>query len=340
MRTVFSLICFLLSATCVVQGQTGSALYGVNLSGAEFGANVPGNYGQDYSYPGVKSLEYMYRKGVKLVRLPFKWERIQPTLMGKLDPTELRRLEQFLEEARQFNMTVLLDMHNFGRRTINGKKEIIGSASVKPAHVADAWYRLAKALRKKKQIYAYGIMNEPYNMLDSVPWFSIAQEIINAIRTVDTRTPIAVGGDSFSSAPRWRTASDTLKYLRDPSNNLIFEAHVYFDRDVSGTYKKSYDEEGATPLTGVERIRPFLTWLKENNARGLVGEYGVPDDDPRWLVVLDNFMAELKKHRVSGTYWSAGPRWGRYKLAVEPVRDLDRPQMKVLEKYLNNQDER
>lgn len=38
---------------------------------------------------------------------------------------------------------------------------------------------------------------------------------------------------------------------------------------------------------------------------------------------------------MPGTYWSAGPRWGDYKLAVQPSNNytVDRPQMSVLEKY-------
>ena len=38
---------------------------------------------------------------------------------------------------------------------------------------------------------------------------------------------------------------------------------------------------------------------------------------------------------MPGTYWSAGPRWGDYKLAVQPSNNytVDRPQMAVLEKY-------
>jgi hypothetical protein len=36
---------------------------------------------------------------------------------------------------------------------------------------------------------------------------------------------------------------------------------------------------------------------------------------------------------VSGTYWSAGPRWGTYPLSVQPVNGADRPQMAVLQNY-------
>ena len=142
-----------------------------------------------------------------------------------------------------------------------------------------------------------------------------------------------VSGDSWSSAERWPEFSANLKNLVDPSKNLVFQAHIYFDKDASGAYRKSYDEEAASPETGIKRAEPFLQWLKENNLKGFVGEYGVPDDDPRWLQTLDNFLAYLKKNGINGSYWAAGPWWGKYRLAIEPKDNTDRPQMPVLIKY-------
>ena len=86
-------------------------------------------------------------------------------------------------------------------------------------------------------------------------------------------------------------------------------------------------------------MRPFVEWLKENDFRGLVGEYGVPADDELWLECLDNFLAYLSAEGVNGTYWAAGARWNRYILSVHPENDYrkDKPQMKVLMKYLRTQ---
>ena len=43
----------------------------------------------------------------------------------------------------------------------------------------------------------------------------------------------------------------------------------------------------------------------------------------------------MQENGVAGTYWSAGPRWGKYRLAVQPYENytVDRPQMEVLKKY-------
>jgi len=309
--------------------------FGVNLAGAELAHNkIPGIYDANYIYPTTEELDYFKSKGLILFRLPFLWERIQPELGGSLDVVELGRIKEFVNQAQKRSLWIILDMHNYCRRYVNGSSYIIGSSQVTIAHVADAWAKLAGEFKGYKNIWGYGIMNEPHDLLASTPWFDIAQGMITKIRSVDPKTRIIVAGDSWSSAERWPAMSGNLKNLNDPLENLIFEGHIYFDEDASGSYKRSYDEELASSGTGISRAVPFVGWLKQNNLKGFIGEYGVPDDDPRWLVTLDNFLAFLKKNGIYGTYWAAGPMWGKYRLAIDPKNSEDRPQMKVLEKYL------
>ncbi len=307
--------------------------FGLNQAGAEFGKNQPGEHLVDYAYPTTRQLDYMQEKGFSLIRFAFKWERIQRSLHGELHQGELSRMKAVVEAARLRNQWVLLDLHNYGRRKVNGASAIIGSPDLPVAAVADLWGRLAHEFKEYDNIWGYGLMNEPHDMLPSTPWFNIAQACISAIRESDQKTTIVVGGDEWSGASRWLSVSDNLKDLQDPSDNLVFEAHLYFDADGSGTYRQSYEQEGGSPETGVERAKPFVEWLQKHNLKGFVGEYGIPDSDERWFVTLDNLMRYLQQNGVGGTYWAAGPWWGKHFMAVEPREGKDQPQMKVLEKY-------
>jgi hypothetical protein len=131
--------------------------------------------------------------------------------------------------------------------------------------------------------------------------------------------------------------NDDLKTLQDPTHNLIFDAHQYFDGDYSGTYAQSYDDQGAYPTLGVDLLQSFVGWLHTYNLRGMVTEYGVPDDDPRWWTLLGNALAYLQQNNdviLGGTDWSAGPWWDTYRLSVEPTGTwpnvTDRPLMPTL----------
>ena len=305
-----------------------AAMIGVNISGGEFGT-VPGVYGTHYAYPGAEQFDYFKAHGLTVIRLPFKWERVQPKLMGPLDETELKRLDEVVALARERGMKLLLDLHNFGGYA----KKSLGTADLPNEAFADFWKKFATHFANEPAVFGYSIMNEPAGAKDR--WPAAAQAGVDAVRSVDTNHTISVCGGGYSGAHSWKKAAKDFP-LRDPVSNIMYEAHQYFDRDNSGTYKQSYDDSGANSMTGVERLRPFVEWLKENNARGFLGEFGVPGDDPRWLEVLDNFIAELKANNIGGTYWSAGKWWGKYPLSVEPRNGRDRPQMEVLALYAGN----
>ena len=225
-------------------------------------------------------------------------------------------------------------MQNFGRYKIRNVEYIIGSPQVSRSQYKDVWKKLATALKDRKNIFAFSIMTEPHNM-ETYSWFASAQQAINGIREADNTHTILVDGDNYSGPETWVQYNDQLKYLVDPANNMMFNAHCYFDDDRSGQYQRSYETCGADEQTGVNRIRPFVEWLKQNNKKGFVGEFGVPKHDPRWLKVLDNFLQYLVDNNIGGCYWAAGRWWKNYPLSIEPVNNTDQPQMLVYSKYLN-----
>ena len=262
--------------------ETETVYFGVNLSGAEFASVYPGIDGTNYGYPGEKDLDYFKAKGLKMVRFPFRWERIQRPLGGDLISTEIAKMKKFVQAAQDRGMYIVLDLHNFGRYCVGNGSDAseffrVGTPQVTVDHFCDVWKKLAREFRDYTCIWGYDIMNEPYDMLPAVPWKTIAQECINAIRTVDTKTRIIVCGNEYASASRWAQVSDDLKTLTDPDQPLIFQAHTYFDKNSSGTYgswqgdtfiETGYEKDGATPQTGVNRLKPFVEWLKANKLQG------------------------------------------------------------------------
>lgn len=311
--------------TAVLGQRELKAQVGVNLAGAEFPPR-PGVYGKDYLYPNRGEMAYYKSKGIRLLRIPFSWERMQPDIGGPLQPEELARLDEVVAGAHAVKAKLILDIHGYDRR--DGK--LIGADPRLEKAFADVWLQLAMHYRSESAIYGYGLMNEPHDTDGT--WPHTAQVAINAIRTVDRRHFILLAGDHWSNADTWAASNPHLLDVKDPENRLIYEAHTYWDRDGSGIYKHSYDEDRVYPDIGVDRVRPFIAWLKANHARGLIGEFGVPNDDPRWNQVLDHFLRFLHRNGVSGTYWAGGPRWHHYLLSCEPRDGVDAPQMAVLER--------
>ncbi|MCB1129819.1 MAG: glycoside hydrolase family 5 protein [Verrucomicrobiae bacterium] len=293
---------------------------GVNLAGAEFG-------GTAFWQTDPAQWDYYHAKGLNLIRIPFKWERIQPTLFGAVDFTGL---DQVMALADNRGMKVVLDMHNYARRD----GFVIGSEDMPNETFADVWRKIAAHFKNHGAIYGYGIMNEPHGT--GGLWPAAAQAATDAIREVDANQWVIVGGENWSKASTWRRDNATLD-ITDPTGKLMYEAHVYFDSKYpaeDGGYG-SYDSEAPEWDLGVRRVNPFNLWLQERGAWGFIGEYGTPKNDGRWNNVLEPFLFHLQAYGLSGTYWAGGKNWNNYALDCSPSSNytVDAVQMQVLETY-------
>lgn len=306
-------------------------LISLNIAGAEFTSSVlPGKNGTDYFFPKTGYLDTWSIKGIRVIRFPIKWERLQPEMNGPLDHTYAGLIDTLLTQAANAEIDVILDVHNYGRYY----KKVIGSEDVPIAAYGNFIERLAERYQNRSALYAYDIMNEPYGSADQY-WPAAAQAGITAVRKYDRQRPIYIEGKSYSSAARWGVHGDSLLGLHDPVDNLVFSAHLYLDSDASGTYTDAPDAV-VDPMIGVKRAKPFVDWLMKHNKRGHIGESGVPDD-PRYLEAMDNLLSYLQQHCIPVAYWAAGPAWGNYKLSAEPFKDgTDKAQWTLLEKYLGN----
>jgi endoglucanase len=316
--------------TPVVSDGSGIDLVGVNFGSGVFDpSNVPGLFNKNYTYADESYYKRHSELGFKLVRLGFLWERIQPKLGTELNAAELARIKQSLDYAQKYGIKVILDMHNYYR--YYGK--LINSPEVPRAQFSATWRRLAQAVSKHPAMYGYGLMNEPYNTSNGL-WPKTALEAAQAIRTVDSSKWIMVAGDRFSNAFFWEQYNSQLisdPWMRNPKNNLVFEAHQYLDKDHSGTYTNR--AETFDPMLGVKRVKPWVEWLKKNNLRGYLGEHGISDYAPSAVVATDNLLAYLQQNCIPSTYWAAGPWWGDNHMALDVSTNKARPQLPVLQKH-------
>ncbi len=309
---------------------------GVTLAGAEFGVREdfsnesPGVFGRDYTYFGEKTVEYFVSRGIRDFRIPFRWERIQPKLNEPLDGAELGRLTEAVARIKKAGGSAILDPHNFARyRTVIGGKptdvvidEKVGDAVPVPRErFADLWRRLAEAFSGEPAVRAFALMNETHDLKGS-DWKGISQAAVDAIRRSGDRRAVIVPGESWSSARRFLESNGPTAWIKDPADNVFYEAHSYWDSDESGTYKLSYDEElrrdKSLENRGVRHLMAFAGWCAVNGVRGFVGEFGVPNDDPRWLAVMARFLEGLDRTGMEGCYWAAGEWWGKDRLSIQP----------------------
>jgi endoglucanase len=316
-------------------GRTLLAWRGVSLAGAEFGeTKLPGTYGPgaDYIYPEAASVNYFAGKGMNLVRLAFRWERLQRSLNGELDATELARLKGFVDSVTAAGTTVLLDPHNYAR--YNGG--VIGSAAVPVSAFANFWSRLALVFKANPRVM-FGLMNEPHDMATEA-WVTAANAAIVAIRATGAGNAVSVPGNAWTGGwtwgQTWYGTANAVAMLgvTDSGNNMLFEVHQYLDADGSGT-----NTNCVSASIGSERLAGFTQWLRANGRRGLLGEIGGGSNSTCNQAVagaLDHLTANNDVW-AGWLWWAAGPWWGDYFMSLEPsAGGVDKPQMSVLAPYL------
>lgn len=307
---------------------------GIVMCGAEFGqSKMPGLINKDYIYPTLSQFKYYASKGIKQIALPIRWERVQQKLFAPLDGLNIKKIEEVLQFAEATNIKIILDIHNYGRYRINNIDVPMGTSQVSIEAFADVWKKLATHFKNSKQIMGYQIMAEPHDLAEGV-WYKAAQLAIFKIRETQVEIPLIIDGDNWASAFNWKKYSNDLKNLKDPANNIIYSAHCYFDEDGSGTYKKGYATNYYHDDIGIEKVRPFIEWLKENNKRGFIGEYGIPNNDERYIIIMEKFLQYLQDYNIGSNYWAAGSWWHNYPLSIEPITGKEKPQMAILKKFL------
>ena len=255
----------------VLEGHLTGPRAGFNASSAEeyedgFSQSNLGTYGKDYWYTGeavdpetgMDTFEYMRSRGYEHVRIPFRWERIQPSLFGSLNTTELGRLKRCVEKAGAAGLKVIIDVHNYAgyylssRPASNGAGDYkIGSSQLPVTHFTDLWRRLSRQFASNPHVIAYDLMNEPH-VWGGIPsagfaspekaWESHSQKALNAIRkTGDTKLVMVPTYANADKVPSRHPKA----WITDSANNHMYTAHLYFSRNGGGDYYYSYDSDNA-----------------------------------------------------------------------------------------------
>ena len=333
----------------------GDANLGVNLAGPEFGMEAPGysnlapgRIGQDFRFPEAGTVSAFAGLGFRIVRLPMAWERVQPSPGEALDAAQVNDVLTLLDAAHVHGVRVVLDLHAYGRYrmgTEDGVRELVlgvplGAAGpgLGPEHLADFWLRMSERVHDHPALLALGLMNEPHDM-GVGDRHACSNLVVGAIRGSGYETWLWVAGDNWSKAHEWTAHNPVSPWINDPLDRTAYEAHVYFDSDASGRYVLSFaDELRADPgagWRGRERLLPFLDWCQRGGAIGVIGEFGIPWQDPSWGPVLEGFLAEVEANDLTVCAWAGGEWWGTYPLSLQPFVEGATPLPESLRKALS-----
>lgn len=240
-----------LAPSSVIEAHLGdtNALRGINVAGGEFyqsgfSAASPGTYGTDYSYGSLSTYTYLASRGLTLIRIPFRWERLQPIPGATLDATGLGYLTTAIGWAAAAGLKVILDCHNYGAFIFAGPSlSSIGSTELTVGNFADLWSRLSTVFKDDTTVVGYALMNEPQGL--SAPGETYETPTvrysfdsnITGWGTINGEVWSSSQGGSMRVTPPMGTSAETVTSLRDRSSGgLTFWADVYIDSGATGTW--------------------------------------------------------------------------------------------------------
>ena len=329
---------------------------GVNLSGAEFGVvggALPGTYNSQYIYPNSTEVDYYRSRGMSIIRLPFRWERLQRTNNAALDSTELSRMNTFVSYATARGVYVILDPHNFQRywpdistfdSMQSGNVGVVGGAVVPDSAYSNFWFRVASVYGTNDHVI-FGLMNEP-NAVSETQLVTSENTAVAAIRAAGATNMIFVPGNRWTGAWTWSQSdgdgaanSVAMLGIEDPGNNYVFEVHQYLDTDGSGS-----NDGVVSADVGWQRLTNFTAWARANHVKGFLGEFGVPGNTIGGSGLggpaLTNMLSYIRTNSdvwLGWTYWGGGPWWGSNPtFPIEPSNisnPTDQPTMSIIKQF-------
>src|SRR5574337_142959 len=263
---------------------------GVNLSALEWGETViPGTYGTNYTSPTTAEVDYFTGKGMKIIRIPFLWERMQPTLMQPFNTTYRDRVESIVNYATsKAGVFAIVDCHNYHR--YNGN--IVGSTAVPVDSFVNLWTRIGARFATNPRVM-FGLMNEPHD----VPGGAAAvrdhqQAVIDALRAAGYGQYILVSGTQWSGGWTWTTSGNAaaMLSLTDPINRTIFDDHPQNTHRRRDHHRQQHDMQcGAYRCAGLDLGKPERAWDVLLGCRTMVVDQRPADDraDQWWRPAAD-----------------------------------------------------
>lgn len=284
-------------------------------------ASVPGKYlrgvnsytlayssiNKAYPTEPPSSYTYLAGRGIKIIRLPFYWGDLQPTLGGTLNANYVAAINREIAGIKAAGLQVILDLHNSCRYPMYDSPAIFGNG-ITQAQFNDVWLRLSSLYKNETAVIAYDIMNEPYNIAASI-WQPYSNGCVQALRAAGDNKLVWVEGCNYSQPASWRTNHPT-PWIQDPANNTMYSAHMYFDGGGSYPLGFAYNSYPGSTGDALARLKVFTDWLQQYNVRGSIGEIGWPPSTrtstwAQWNALGESWYQKADAANLWVTYFTA-----------------------------------
>jgi endoglucanase len=206
---------------------------GVNFSkwfeSRNAGEIVFANY-LEHDFADVKSL------GADVIRLPVAVHNYMLAEQDNiLDQMILRYIDAAVDWAEKHKIYIIIDNHSF--HPIEPTDDNIDKILI------PAWEQLARHFKDRSPFVLYEILNEPHGIADE-RWAEIQGTAIDAIRAIDSKHTIIVGGTNFNSIEK-------MAGLPSYSDKNLFYTFHFYDPHIFTHQGATWNKPSLAPLKDI-----------------------------------------------------------------------------------------
>lgn len=183
---------------------------GVNLTGW-FQVNSPGEI--QFTKYTKQDLVNIKSLGCDVIRLPISLHEMSSgSPDNTLNPLFFSFLDSVVTWSEQLQMYLILDDHSFDPS--------VNTSPTVETILKKVWPQMAAHYKDRSNYILYEILNEPHG-ISTQSWGIIQKNVIDAIRLVDTKHTIVVGGSGYN------TYSELQNLPVYSDTNLLYTFHFY-----------------------------------------------------------------------------------------------------------------
>jgi hypothetical protein len=222
---------------------------------------------------------------------------VQLSVPGTFEPRAREHLDRLVQWATSAELKVVVAFRTApgrGEGDLTERGDKTRTLYTNAAHreaFARTWRQLALDYAKRTNIAGYDLLVEPHDVhVDA--WRATAQLAVDAIRSVDTRTPIIV------EAPNWAHASALVSFTPLVGEGLVYGVHQY--------EPYGYTHEKAPSFTDAELDAPYAAidaFVVRTGAKVIVNEWGAEVSRPNVDAFFRAQLQRLDARRLDHAVW-------------------------------------
>lgn len=291
-----------------------SYLRGVNVYSLVFGGARPAEQvGESQA-----SYDYLASRGVKGVRLPVSWVRLQPLpasgdaragLDGPVSQAYLDIVAEQVRRAARSGIRTVVGLHNAcSYPNIQAAGSLTCGEGITRADLAKVWGALATRFAGDERVIAFDLVNETHVTQGVDRYKLFTQAAADAVRGAGAEQTLWVQR-MLGEKGRLDVIAPDGPWVSDPLGKVMYSQHFY-----PSPIGSTFDPFAGNHAVLIDLDR-FGTWCQRWAVRCVAGEVGWPSGGPGgvqsaasaagWNLVFEQFYRRADQLQLDVTYFGA-----------------------------------